>query len=92
MNKKEIGYWISTIIFCVIFAGAGIANLIQVEPQKEVIQGLGYPVYLMTILGIAKTLGVVALLLPKTPRLKEWAYAGFAFDMIGAAMSHIFCW
>src|SRR5260370_31211571 len=50
---------------------------------------LGYPIYLLTILGIWKTLGVVALLIPKFPLLKEWAYAGFFFAMSGAVFSHI---
>ena len=90
MINGDIIYWIFTGIFCAIFATSGISNLIQMDWQLEVMRDLGYPDYFMTILGIAKTLGVVALLLPKTPLLKEWAYAGFAFDMIGVTMSHIF--
>jgi hypothetical protein len=58
-------------------------------PGVEGIQHLGYPVYFLTILGIWKILGVVALLIPKYPLLKEWAYAGFFFIMSGAIVSHI---
>jgi hypothetical protein len=53
------------------------------------IQHLGYPVYFLTILGVWKILGVVALLIPRFPLLKEWAYAGFFFAMTGAVFSHI---
>ena len=53
-------------------------------------EALGYPVYLMTILGVAKVLGVIALLIPGQPLLKEWAYAGFTFDILVAAASHAF--
>ena len=65
-------------------------NLMRAEVQAESIAALGYPDYLMTILGVAKLLGVIALLLPGTPLLKEWAYAGFTFDLLGAAASHGF--
>ena len=65
-------------------------NLIRADIQKESIAALGYPEYLMTILGTAKLLGVVALLIPGVPLLKEWAYAGFTFDLLGASASHAF--
>ena len=65
-------------------------NLMHFEVQKESIVALGYPEYLMTILGTAKLLGVFALLIPRVPRLKEWAYAGFTFDLLGASASHAF--
>lgn len=90
MNKKTIAYWIATGLFCTVFTIGGIANLVRWEHQVEIMQTLGYPLYLMTILGVAKLLGVVAVLIPRFPTLKEWAYAGFAFDMLGAAASHVF--
>ena len=90
MNTKRIGYWGSTGLFCLVFLGGGIANLLRVEPQQHIMEGLGYPIYLMTFLGIAKLLGVIALLIPGFPLLKEWAYAGFTFDMLGAAFSHAY--
>jgi len=59
------------------------------QPFDEVLQHLGYPVYLLKILGWWKPLGAIALLVPRFPRLKEWAYAGIFFNMTGAAASHI---
>jgi uncharacterized membrane protein YphA (DoxX/SURF4 family) len=88
MNKKRIGYWIATVLFCLTMAAGGVMNLVHAEQQKQVMASLGYPEYLMTILGVAKLLGVVALLLPRTALLKEWAYAGFTFDLLGASASH----
>lgn len=67
-----------------------MGNLLRIDAQREAIAALGYPSYLMTILGVAKLLGVIALLTPGLPLLKEWAYAGFAFDMLGASASHAF--
>jgi hypothetical protein len=90
MNKQVIGYWLATALFCLAMTAGGTMNLLRVEMQKEALTALGYPEYLMTILGVAKVLGVIALLLPKTPLLKEWAYAGFTFDLLGASASHAF--
>ena len=90
MNKKNIAYWTATTLFCLVFLIGGVANLVRIEHQVEIMKTLGYPLYLMTILGVAKLLGIVALLIPKSPTLKEWAYAGFTFDMLGAAASHAF--
>lgn len=90
MNTRVIGYWAVTVLFCMAMAGSGMMNLLRSEALKESITALGYPEYLMTILGVAKVLGVIALLLPGFPLLKEWAYAGFTFDLLGAAASHAF--
>lgn len=90
MNKNAIGYWIVTGLFCLALGLGGVANLARLEPQRVIIEDLGYPVYLMSILGVAKILGVAALLMPGWPRLKEWAYAGFTFDLLGASASHAF--
>ena len=90
MNKRQIAYWLLTGLFCLAMGTAGVLNLIRFEGQQEAMKSLGYPVYLMSILGIAKVLGVVALLIPKSPMLKEWAYAGFTFDLLGASASHGF--
>jgi hypothetical protein len=65
-------------------------QLIRQQESVAAITHLGYPVYFLTILGVWKMLGVTAVLIPKFPRLKEWAYAGFFFAMSGAAISHIF--
>jgi len=88
-KRKALWYWIITIIlsFC-IFSG-GLAQTVQV---KEVIDGfkpLGYPVYFISLIGIWKMLGVIAILIPGFKLLKEWAYAGFFFAMAGAIISHI---
>lgn len=90
MHKKHPAYWISTGFLCLVFAVGGTANLLRAEMQKEIIATLGYPEYLMTLLGVAKILAVIAILVPGYGRLKEWAYAGLCFDMIGAAVSHLF--
>ena len=88
MNRGQIGYWIATALFCLALGGGGVMNLIHAEPQRITMEALGYPAYVMTLLGIFKLLGVVTLVLPALKRLKEWAYAGFTFDLIGAAFSH----
>jgi uncharacterized membrane protein len=90
VKNRITAYWIVTVLFCLIFTFGGVANLVRVEFQREIMEALGYPIYLMTILGAAKVLGVIALLIPGQPILKEWAYAGFTFDMLGASASHAF--
>ncbi|MGI9455085.1 MAG: DoxX family protein [Aeoliella sp.] len=90
MNKRLLAYWLATGLFCLAMTAGGTMNLLRAEMQQEAIVNLGYPVYLMTILGVAKILGVIALLLPRTPLSKEWAYAGFTFDLLGASASHAF--
>ena len=90
MKYSQIAYWILTALFCFAMGAAGIMNLMGVEAQKEAMASLSYPNYLMTILGVAKVAGVIALLIPGVPLLKEWAYAGFTFDLLGASASHAF--
>src|SRR5690606_17081558 len=67
----------------------GVQQLLQTGGYVEIITELGYPLYLLPILGAWKILGVIVLLIPKFPLVKEWAYAGFFFAMSGAAISHI---
>ncbi len=67
----------------------GIVQLIQLDEEAEAMNRLGYPSYFMTILGVWKLLGVVAVLIPRFPLVKEWAYAGFFFSMTGAIVSHL---
>ena len=66
-----------------------VVQLIQMKEETDMMTRLGYPLYLLTILGIWKILGVIAVLAPRFPLLKEWAYAGFFFAMSGAVISHI---
>jgi uncharacterized membrane protein YphA (DoxX/SURF4 family) len=67
----------------------GLAELAQLRGNAEGMQALGFPLYMMTILGAWKVLGSMAVLAPRLPRLKEWAYAGMFFNMTGAAVSHL---
>ncbi|MEL7500697.1 MAG: DoxX family protein [Planctomycetota bacterium] len=90
MSYSQVAYWVLTGLFCFAMGAAGVMNLMGVESQQEAMAKLSYPSYLMTILGVAKVAGVVALLMPKMPLLKEWAYAGFTFDLLGASASHAF--
>ena len=95
-KRNKIIYWISTIWLALGMLSTGTLQLFKVKAEGTVappgvfgITHLGYPIYLLTILGVWKLLGVVALLIPKFPLLKEWAYAGFFFAMSGAVFSHI---
>jgi hypothetical protein len=89
MNARTIGYWITTSLFALAIAGSALADLVRAPAIVEGMNALGYPVYVATLLGVWKLLGVVALLAPRMPRLKEWAYAGFLFELTGAAFSHV---
>ncbi|WP_294673686.1 DoxX family protein [uncultured Fluviicola sp.] len=90
MNRAtKISYWIATIWLSLGMLSTGIVQLLQMEQDVKRMAALQYPVYLLTLLGIWKILGVIAVLIPKFPILKEWAYAGFFFAMSGAVFSHI---
>jgi hypothetical protein len=67
----------------------GAQQMLQIGGYNEIVRSLGYPLYFLSILGVWKLLGVVAILIPKFPLLKEWAYAGFFFAMSGAFVSHL---
>jgi len=88
-KSKTIWYWIITILlsFC-IFSG-GLAQALQVKGVVEGFKPLGYPTYFISIIGVWKVLGIVAILIPGFKLLKEWAYAGIFFTMTGAVISHI---
>ena len=88
-RARKIIYWIATLWLALGMLSTGIIQLLHVEKEMEFIMKLGYPVYFLTLLGVWKILGVVAVLVPKFPLLKEWAYAGFFFAMSGAIYSHI---
>ena len=91
MMKKsnKIIYWIATIWLALGMVSTGIVQFIKMKEEVANMTQLGYPVYLLTMLGIWKILGVVTILVPKFPLLKEWAYAGFFFAMSGAVISHL---
>jgi uncharacterized membrane protein YphA (DoxX/SURF4 family) len=82
-------YWIATTLVALGFLSGGVAYLLRGDMQFQGLAELGYPAYFITILGVWKVLGGLAILAPGFPRLKEWAYAGIAFDLTGAAFSHV---
>jgi len=88
-KKKLIWYWIITCIlsFCIFFGG--LTQALQMKQTVEGFKPLGYPTYFISLIGIWKMLGVVAILIPGFKLLKEWAYAGIFFTMTGAVISHI---
>lgn len=91
MKKRDkIIYWIATIWLSLGMVSTGIVQLLRMDDEVDmIVQDLGYPAYILALLGIWKLLGVVAVLIPKYPLVKEWAYAGFFFTMTGALYSHI---
>jgi uncharacterized membrane protein YphA (DoxX/SURF4 family) len=88
-KRNKIIYWITTLWLALGMLSTGIVQLMQMKEEADMFTHLGYPMYLLPILGVWKILGVVAILVPKFPLLKEWAYAGFFFIMSGAIFSHI---
>ena len=91
MSKyKNIVFWILTALLVVSQFASGVMDLLQAKPVLEGVLALGYPAYLLYILGPAKIMGVIVIAAPGFLRLKEWAYAGFFFDFLGAFLSHTF--
>ncbi|HLK59464.1 MAG TPA: DoxX family protein [Chthonomonadaceae bacterium] len=87
-NRHKTLYWVLTALFCIAMTLGGATELLEVPRQVEGIRAIGYPLYILPFLGVAKLLGVAAILYGKQLRLKEWAYAGFTFDLLGAVYSH----
>ncbi|WP_263358997.1 DoxX family protein [Acidicapsa ligni] len=88
MQTKAIAYWITTILVAFFIGSGGVVQMVQFPGNSHgVVPVLGYPMYFMAILGFWKALGAIAILVPRFPRLKEWAYAGIFFDLTGAAAS-----
>lgn len=88
-KTKKIAYWFFTLWLSLGMVSTAIVQLMKLPEEVEKINQLGYPTYFLTLLGVWKILGVIAVLAPKFLLLKEWAYAGFFFAMSGAAYSHI---
>jgi hypothetical protein len=88
-RRNKIIYWVATIWLSLGMVSTGIVQLIQMKEEVAKMTLLGYPSYFLMIIGTWKILGVIAVLIPKFPILKEWAYAGFFFVMSGAVISHI---
>jgi len=89
-NKtRTIIYWIVTVWLALGMISTGIVQLMKTKEEVDMMHLLGYPLYFLTIIGIWKIAGVIAVLIPRFPLLKEWAYAGFFFAMSGAVLSHL---
>lgn len=89
MKKRDkIIYWVATIWLSLGMLSTGIVQLIQLDDEVEKMNTLGYPTFFLSIIGVWKLLGVVVVLIPKFPLVKEWAYAGFFFLMSGAIFTH----
>ena len=85
----KIIYWIATVWLALGMLSTAIVQIIKMDEEVNMITHLGYPIYFLTIIGVWKILGVLAILVPKFPVIKEWAYAGFWFLMTGAIISHL---
>ena len=91
-NQKTVRilYWSLTVLFALAMFMDGIAGVMLEKTGQEIMRHLGYPIYAMIIFGIAKILGVIALLQTKFKTIKEWAFAGFTINFIGAFASRAF--
>lgn len=87
-KRKNIAYWITTMLLCFCLSG-GIGQLFQVKQIVEGFAPLHYPLYFLSIIGFWKTMAIIAILIPRLPLLKEWAYAGVFFAMTGASVSQM---
>lgn len=87
VKKIKIIYWIFTSLFAFIMLESAIPVIFSVQAAVEGFKKMEMPAYLLPFLGIAKTIGVIAILIPGYPRIKEWAYAGLVFDLLGATYS-----
>lgn len=90
MQTRSIGYWTSTLVLVFVLISGGYGELTHQWGTLETASVLGYPLYFLTIIGAWKIAGGIVLLVPRVPRLREWAYAGIFFNMTGAAASHVF--
>ncbi len=84
MKKDKIIYWIFTVLLILLMLSTTIGVFHPTQAGIETMKHIGYPYNVLTLLSIAKVLGIIAILVPGFPRLKEWAYAGFTFDLVGA--------
>lgn len=88
VKRNKIIYWGVTLWLALGMLSTGFVQIIQMEEEVQKMKTLGYPIYFLPIIGIWKILGVAAILIPRYPLLKEWAYAGFFFVMSGAIFTH----
>jgi uncharacterized membrane protein YphA (DoxX/SURF4 family) len=89
MTKKKIYHWITTSFVACVFGISGVLAATHAPPMMKALAHLGYPAYFADLLGLAKLAGVLVLLLPRLPRIKEWAYVGCAITILSASYSHL---
>lgn len=89
MKATKILYWVFTILICGLMLSSAVPEIIGSKQGNDFMLQLGYPAYINPFLGVCKLLGIIALLVPGFPKIKEWAYAGFTFDLLGATYSII---
>lgn len=89
MKKTKTIYWVITGLMAAFMLMASIPDVLRIPDAVATFTHLGYPTYLLPFIGVAKILAVLAILIPGFSGLKEWAYAGLVFDLIGACYSHI---
>ncbi len=87
MKTIKILYWVFTILLVVLMLFSAFGTFVSSPESAKFATQFGYPTYIFKFLAVAKILGVIAILVPGNPRLKEWAYAGFTFDLLGAIYS-----
>ncbi|WP_295121634.1 DoxX family protein [uncultured Chitinophaga sp.] len=89
MKKTKVIYWIFTALFAAFMLLTAVPDVLMSDDAVKYMDHLGYPHYFTPFIGWAKILGAIAILVPGFPRIKEWAYAGLFFDLIGATYSQI---
>ena len=89
MNARRAAYWITTTLVALIMLAGGSAYLMRAEVVVLGVTELGYPASFIPVLGVWKVLGALAILAPRLPRVKEWAYAGFAINIASAIIAHL---
>ncbi|MBB6108305.1 DoxX family protein [Mucilaginibacter lappiensis] len=89
MKKINIIYWVFTGLLLAFMGIGAVPDLLSMPEALAIFKQLGYPAYLSPFMGAVKLLGVIAILIPGFPRIKEWVYAGFVFDLTGATFSSL---
>jgi uncharacterized membrane protein YphA (DoxX/SURF4 family) len=87
MKKDKILYWVFTVLLILLMLFSAISSFFPNPQGIEMMKHIGYPYSVLTLLSVAKILGVIVILIPGFSRLKEWAYAGFTFDLVGAVFA-----
>ena len=88
-KRQIVTYWVTTLIIALESIVGGVSDIMQEPVYINILLYLGYPTYFAVMLGVAKVFAAFAILVPRYPRLKEWAYAGLSFQFVGALISHI---